>query len=148
MSKRTDPSQTVSISSPEGIDSIPVSALESRISRTLSSLCLEYRRIGAEINERKETQKELKEQIEVLALSLPYKSIVGEGWSTRREQRTISTLNRSTLAIEASKVGYDPITVLDLVKSATEEKPVKEFVKVLAGGEIDTNGEEEGEAPS
>jgi len=105
-----------------------VSSLDPGMARTLSSLCLEYRRVGAEIDTRKETQKSLKESIEDLILSLPYKRLQGEGFSTVKSQKVTPTLNKQKLVEESISRGIDPVTVREILLASTEEKKSKEFI--------------------
>src|SRR5688572_22686387 len=88
-------------------DSIPATSLPQETSSILSSLVLEYRRLGAEIDKREVTRKSLKEEIETIVLTLPTKKVLGpsgsEGWALRRDQRTTKSFNKTRLAEESTR---------------------------------------------
>lgn len=115
----------------EDEDSLPLSALDSSISSTLNSLCLEYRRIGAEIAERTKTQLTLKECIEEIALQLPSKRIKSESWTTVKSQKVTYPLQKRLLIQECHKHDIDPITVLDIIKASSPAKKGKEYISII-----------------
>jgi hypothetical protein len=112
-------------------DSLSLSALDSTLSSTLNSLCLEYRRLGSEIDEREATRKTLKESIEELVLALPTKRISAPGWKTVKSQKVTYPLQRPLLVTECQRLGIDPITVIEILKAASPEKKGKEYVSIL-----------------
>lgn len=118
-------------------DSLPVSSLPQEVSSVLSSLVLEYRRLGAEIDEREITRKSLKEEIEIIVLALPTKKVLGpsgaEGWTLRRDSKKTKSLNKSLLAEESTRRQINPVDVVEILAFATEEKRGKEFVVVTEG---------------
>lgn len=115
-------------------DSLPLSSLDSTLQSTLNSLCLEYRRLGAEIDEREATRKTLKESIEDLILSLPTKRISAPGWKTVKMQKITHPLQRPLLVAECQRLAIDPITVIEIIKTASPEKKGKEYVSILSPG--------------
>lgn len=137
-------SQDIVMEPEDDLDSLPLSSLESTLQSTLNSLCLEHRRVGAEIDERVKTQKSLKESIEELILTLPTKRIQAPGWKTVKSQKITYPLQRPLLVAECNARDIDPITVLEIIKAASPEKKGKEYVSVLGPGkdenEKNTNG--------
>lgn len=115
-------------------DSLTLSALDSSIQSTLNSLCLEYRRLGSEIDERESTRKSLKEEIEALILTLPTKRIQAPGWKTVKSQKITHPLQRPLLVQECQRLAIDPITVIEIIKVASPEKKGKEYISILAPG--------------
>jgi hypothetical protein len=118
-------------------DSLPLSSLDASIASTLNSLCLEYRRLGSEIDQREITRKDLKEEIEKLVLTLPSKRISAPGWKTVKSQKVTHPLDKRLLVSECNKRDMDPITVIELIKSASPAKRGKEYVSILAPGKED-----------
>lgn len=115
----------------EDEDSLPLSALDSSISSTLDSLCLEYRRLGTEIAERTKTQLTLKECIEEIALQLPTKRIKSESWATVKSQKITYPLQKRLLIQECNSRNIDPITVLDIIKASSPAKKGKEYISII-----------------
>jgi hypothetical protein len=124
-------------SEPEDDDSLPLSSLEPSVASTLDSLCLEYRRLGSEIDSREITRKDLKEEIERLVLTLPVKRIFAPGWRTTKSQKITHPLDKRLLVTECNNREIDPITVLEVIKAASPEKKGKEYVSILAPGKED-----------
>lgn len=115
-------------------DSLPLSSLDPDLSSTLNSLCLEYRRLGSEIDDREATRKSLKESIEDLILTIPTKRIQAPGWKTVKSQKVTRPLDKRLLVSECNNRDIDPITVLEIIKAASPEKRGKEHVSILAPG--------------
>jgi hypothetical protein len=115
-------------------DSLPLSSLDPSLASTLNSLCLEYRRLGSEIDQREITRKSLKEEIETLVLALPAKRISSPDWKTVKSQKITHPLQRPLLIAECNKRDIDPLTVVEIIKVASPEKKGKEYVSILAPG--------------
>lgn len=124
------------LEAPEALedDSLPLSSLDSSLASTLNSLCLEYRRLGSEIDDRESTRKTLKESIEDLILTLPAKRISAPGWKTVKSQKVTRPLQRPLLVAECQRLDIDPVTVIDIIKKASPEKKGKEYVSILGPG--------------
>ena len=112
-------------------NSLPLSSLDLSIQSTLNSLCLEYRRLGSEIDERVKTQKSLKESIEELVLTLPVKRIQAPSWKTVKSQKITHPLQQHLLVQECQRLDIDPITIIEIIKKASPEKKGKEYVSIF-----------------
>lgn len=127
-------------------DSISATSLPQETSSILSSLVLEYRRLGAEIDERNVARVALKEEIEAIVLALPTKKVLGpsgaDGWALRRDARTTKSLNKAKLAEESTRRQINPVDVVEILAFATEEKRGKEFVVVIEGEKETAQGPE------
>lgn len=132
MQEQEDSTSTTPLS-----DSIPASSLPQETSFILSSLVLEYRRLGAEIDKREVTRKSLKEEIETIVLALPTKKVLGpsgaDGWVLRRDSKKTKSINKAKLAEESTRRQINPVDVVEILAFATEEKRGKEFVVVTDG---------------
>lgn len=109
---------------------VPASSLEPSTAQALSTLCLEYRRLGAKIEALESQQKGLKTDIEELALALPHKSVEGQGWRTTRSQKTSTSLDTVLVSEESTRRDIDPIDVLEIIKFATVETKGKEYIVI------------------
>lgn len=109
---------------------VPASRLEPSTAQALSTLCLEYRRLGAKIDTLKAQQEGLKTDIEELALALPHKSVEGQGWRTTRSQKTSTSLDTVLVSEESTRRDIDPVDVLEIIKFATVEHKGKEYIVI------------------